>query len=109
MFFKQIWSGTWSVGSTITVSELAYYNLFVFYTNSSYTPGLIGMRSNDGTSMLATMSHINNSKNLNITAMTASIKSSTSMTLSNAYRYEISTSSVTRHSDVSIVKIMGVL
>lgn len=107
--FKQIWSGTWNIGGSITVSELANYKLFVFYSSSSYVPGLIGMRSNDGTSMLATMSHINGSKNLFITAMTASIKSSTSMTLSNAYRYEIITSSITRYSDVSIVKIIGVL
>lgn len=32
---KQLWQGTASVGATITVPELAYYNVFVIYTGNS--------------------------------------------------------------------------
>ena len=109
---KTLWEGTWSVGGQITISELPYYNMFIFYTNAQYLIGCIGVRSEDGSSIFAMNSLATGGasyQNLYTYSLSISILTSTSVKLGGFSRYQIYENDTQKYPDLQVKRIVGIL
>ena len=85
MVFKQLWTGTLSAGGKVTISELAYYNVFVLRCSGGATP-IFALRMGPGDSAVRGSGAYPTSGNNGETFYVDATASGTSFTLDRLIR-----------------------